>query len=131
MADFLTDEWAALVATSGADLAKIDDLSAVIQFEVTGGPDGKAHAVATIEHGQVATFELGKQRGADCTVIADQSIFAGIFAGDLQPRVAYMRGDIKLTGAYSTVLFGFAPIYQSEEAKRFWLLVTTSTTFNP
>lgn len=129
MADFFTDEWVELVVASGSELEAIDELSAVIQFEITGAPEGKVHAVAAIENGRISSFTLGKQRGTDCGVIVAQKIASQIFAGDLHPRVAYMRGDIKLTGAYATVLFGMGPLYQSEATKRFWQLVTISTTF--
>lgn len=129
MATFLTEEWVDLVTDSARELITIDGISLVIQFEITGGADGKAHAVATIENGQLASFTLGKQRGPDCTVIAPEKIAAQIFAGELQPRVAYMRGDVKLSGSYASVLFGMAPMYEAQETTRFWQSVASSTTF--
>jgi len=130
VADFFTDEWVELVVDAATELDAVDGISLVIQFEVTGGTDGKVHAVATIENGQLASFELGKQRGPDCTVAVTHDVAAQIFAGELHPRVAYMRGDIKLGGSYASVLFGMAPIYQAVGTGRFWQLVRTSTTFS-
>jgi len=131
MATFFTEAWVELVAEAAAELEPIDGLSTVIQFEVTGGDAGKEHAVASIEDGQLASFVLGKQRGAECGVIVDRKIAAEIFSGELNPRVAYMRGDIKLTGAYSTMLFGMNPMYQAAATRRFWQSVAASTTFTP
>lgn len=130
MADFLADDWFAAVLECGAALPARDGMSADLGFEVAGGPGGKKlRASASLADGQLTEFSAGKPSDAACTIVIESGIARDVLIGELDPAVAYMRGDIKVNDAYELVIFDLQPLFASGEWKAFMADVVKTTTF--
>jgi hypothetical protein len=106
MAAFLTEPWLALVRTHGESLPAAPGASLVMQHVVTGAPQGKVHAVLEVRDGQVTAAELGKRADATCTV-----------TWTYKDAGAIVRGDLKVEGDYTTLLFAMRPVLRSDAAR--------------
>lgn len=120
MAEFLSDDWYGLVQSTldehgdaGDDLSDAD-AHLRLQFEIAGTPDGKVRPSAIVHDGRFVRVSSGKVAKPHCKVICDVAIAEAMLAGDLDPNVAYMRGDLKLDGEYARVLYDLRPILRSE-----------------
>jgi hypothetical protein len=118
MAAFLTDPWLALVRSHGASLPATDGASLVMQHVVTGAPQGKVQAVVEVRDGKVTAAELGKRADATCTVTWTYKDAGAIVLGEASLDEAFMRGDLKVEGDYTTLLFGLRPVLRSDEARQ-------------
>jgi putative sterol carrier protein len=117
MPAFLTEPWLALVRTHGESLPAAPGASLVMQHVVTGAPQGKVHAVLEVSDGQVAAAELGKRADATCTVTWTYKDAGAIVRGDASVDEAFMRGDLKVEGDYTTLLFAMRPVLRSDAAR--------------
>lgn len=114
MSDFLSDEWISQVQDVAGDLPKVEGASLALDFEVSGAPAGKVRAHATIDEGQIVEVAPGANKQADCRVVVKAPIALDILKGELDPDVAFMRGDLKLEGAYERPLLELRPLWASE-----------------
>lgn len=137
MADFLTEEWfeAALGAAGGLPKVSGDDTdiagrtSAIINFEVAGAPSGKLRAAAVLADGQLESFSIGKSKEATVDVVISAENAQAVLTGAMDPAVGYMRGDIKLGGAYEIVLFELQPLFGTDAWSAFVADVVSATEF--
>ena len=112
MADFLTEEWFEAVLELGGSLPPYDGWSGEFGFEVAGGPGGKKlRASASLVDGRVAGFSPGKPTDATCAIVIAAETARDVLTGELDPAVAYMRGDIKVNDAYELVVFDLQPLF--------------------
>jgi hypothetical protein len=114
MAAFLTDEWFAMVAEEAASLPSIPGASLVMQHVVAGSPHGKVQAVLELVDGQVVEIRAGKRADASCTVTWNFADALAALRGDVTIDVAFMRGDLKVEGDYTTFLFDLRPVFAGE-----------------
>jgi len=126
---FLTDEWMEMVLVHAASLPQQTDVDADLQVEVAGSPSGKLRITVQFEAGQLTTLAAGANKGAACGIIIAADVAAGVIQGDIDPSVAYMRGDLKLDKAYELVLFDLRPLAATDEWKQFVAAVAADTDF--
>lgn len=126
---FLTDEWMEMVLGHAAGLPKQADVNADLQMEVAGSPSGKLRVTAVVADGQLETLAAGANKGAACGIIIAADVAAGVIRGEIDPSVAYMRGDLKLDKAYELVLFGLRPLTATGEWAKFVAAVAADTDF--
>lgn len=129
MTDFLTEEWFDAALGAAADLPKSDGHNAIINFEVAGAPSGKLRAAAVLTDGQLSSFSIGKSKEATCDITISAENAQAVLLGDMDPAVGYMRGDIKLGGAYELVLFDLQPMLATEGWSAFVASLVNATTF--
>lgn len=113
MATFLSDEWFTALTEAAADI-DAGQVDAVVQFVVSGSPDGKVQFTATIERGRLVSLEAGKVKGATAVVTWKFDDAAAIFGGDLDPDEAFMSGQTKVEGDYLTYLTDLRPFFGRE-----------------
>ena len=98
MSQFLSDEWFSEATATLAALPPAGDASAVLQYAVTGGPDGKVTCHAVIEGGVVTGVALGKADSPDvvATLVFDEAL--AVLKGDHSADTSFMRGAVKIEG---------------------------------
>lgn len=129
-ASFLTEEWFAMALAEAASLPVVDGVDAQLTLEIADAPpEGKKmRATASIENGQLTSFEIGKNAAKQCVVVAPAEMAAAILQG-ADAEVAYMRGDVKLNDAYELVLFNLRPMLATPEWSNFISAVVSKTDF--
>jgi putative sterol carrier protein len=127
MAAFLTDEWFAMVAEEAAALPSVAGADLVMQHVISGSPHGKVQAVLEVHDGRVAEVRAGKRADASCTVTWTYADALAALRGDTTLDVAFMRGDLKVEGDYSTFLLGLRPVFASEAGAKVLAAVRAQT----
>jgi putative sterol carrier protein len=79
-------------------------LSATIQFEISGGPDGNASYHWVLEDGRLDSIGEGPMTGADVTLSMSWDDAVAMHQGVLDPSVAFMQGRMKVAGSMEVVL---------------------------
>jgi len=134
MADFLTEEWFAMVLDSADALPKIDGASFNFDIEVNETPHGKVRAHGRIEEGQLVSLVPGKFKPVDgeqldVSFIGKAKRLAPIVTGDVNPLVAYMRGELKVDGAYEAIVSDLAARADRTAFEAFRVAVAKGTDF--
>lgn len=105
MSEPLSAEWfdAASDALSSADAGIVGapDANAVIEIVVSGGDPSPLSTRWVIEGGRLVAVRVSADDDADADVSAPQKAddLRAVVAGDLDPAVAFMRGDLKPEGS--------------------------------
>ena len=115
MAAFLTDEWFALVVDASASLPSRPGVSAALQCVVASAPAGKLQFVVRVVDGRITEMTMGKSDQVDCTVQCPYALASSLARGEVERDVAYMRGDLKLDGAYAAYVLRLQPLFESAE----------------
>lgn len=87
--------------TEEADPAKIGNLNAVFQFELTGDNGGTFHAV--VADGKAEIVEAPSDN-PNVTIIMDIEDFKKMMAGELNATSAFMSGKLKIKGDMSLAM---------------------------
>lgn len=109
MVKYLSDEWMeqAAAALESADVP--DDAQMVIQYEVSGGGNGKVRYVLDVSNGS-ATIVPGKQADAPVTFTLDYDTAVAVVNGEVSAQVAFMQGRMKLAGDVRVLIDGAAAL---------------------
>lgn len=103
MAELLTDEWIADLATAARSAAVDPEIRLVVQQVVTD-PDGTELAYAVRLADGRASVARGRVDDADITFTQDRETAAAIAAAELSAQAAFMAGRLKVGGNLQTVL---------------------------
>ena len=102
MSQFLSEEWFAEATATLAALPSTGNASAVLQYAISGGPDGKVTCHAVIEGGVVTGIAPGKADSPDvvATLTFDEAfaVLNGVHSTD----TSFMRGAVKIEGDQPT-----------------------------
>ena len=101
-AEWFDDVTAALAAEDSDSAVGAPDASAQIEIVVSGGEPGPLRTRWVVEGGRlVAVRAAAVEDDGDADVSAPQSAddLRAVVAGDLDPAVAFMRGDLKPEGS--------------------------------
>ena len=99
MVAFLSQDWlSALVgATSGVEPA--EGATALVQYAVTGAPEGNAAYYVQYDDGRIVDAGVGKaSTGPDLTFTLTYGDAARLATGELELSAAYMQGSLKAEG---------------------------------
>jgi putative sterol carrier protein len=108
MAQLLSEDWMVAAAEVGAALPETPGVNMTFDVEVSGAPDGKVRCHAVFSEGRVVTLASGKAAKSDITIKAGYDDAAALITGELSPASGFMRGQIKIDGSYTLLVFGFA-----------------------
>ena len=108
MPQLLSEEWIAGAAALGAGLPESPGVNVTFDVEVAGAPDGKVRCYAVFEEGRVIDLSSGKADESDITIKCGYDDALALILGDLSPATGFMRGQIKIDGSYTLLVFGFA-----------------------
>ena len=115
MSAFLSDEWLTEARVALADLPSIDGADGVVQYTVSGAPEGKVQVHVVVRSGRVTSIEPGKHREPDCIVSLAHPEAVALFSGELTPDVAFMSGRVKVEGDHRVWLLDLRPVRASEQ----------------
>ena len=115
MAAFLSDAWMSDYVTAMADLPQLDGCDAVIQYVVSGAPDGKVNFFEVIESGQTTEVTAGKRKDADITITWKYAEAVAEHDGERSVEVAYMAARSKIEGDARRYLIDLLPMRRTEQ----------------
>ena len=114
MTRWLTPEWFDETRAMGSELPGRAGLSARIQFEVTGGPEGDVTCHWVLEDGRPVSSARGASRTPDVTLTMVWDDAEAMQRGDLDPNVAFMQGRMKVAGSMG-VMMALLPVTNTPE----------------
>jgi putative sterol carrier protein len=114
MSAFLSGEWLTEARLALADLPEIDGVNAIVQYTITGAPDGKVQVHVVVRSGRVASIEAGRHDEPDCTVSLAYPEAVALFSGDVTPEVAFMSGRAKVEGDHRVWLLDLRAVRAGE-----------------
>jgi putative sterol carrier protein len=101
---WLSAEWFDQARALVVDQLSHPGLSARIQYEVTGGPDGDVSYYCILEDGRLQSIGGGRVESPDVTITAPGADSAAMQQGDLDPNVAFMQGRMKVSGSMGVMM---------------------------
>jgi predicted lipid carrier protein YhbT len=128
MAKWLTQPWFDETRALVADQPLAPGLTAVLQFEVTGGPDGEVTYHWDFEDGRLAS---GAEGAADAPYVTLTMVWddaTAIQRGDLDPNVAFMQGRLKVAGSMA-VMLALLPTLNTPEHQELRRRIAAATAF--
>ncbi len=114
MTKWLTPEWFDETRAMGTDLPGRAGVSARLQFEITGGPDGDVTYHRVLEDGRLESSGVGAVGTPDVTLTMVWGDAVAMQRGDLDPNVAFMQGRMKVAGSMS-VMMALLPVANTPE----------------
>jgi SCP-2 sterol transfer family protein len=109
--ELLSDEW--LAGLKGRPVGD-ETVSGTFQYLVTGAPGGKVTYWTRVESGTVAESGTGAAPGeADISFEVSHKVLGRLDAGELEPGVAYMQGNLKADGNMTTLFAVLAAAHQA------------------
>lgn len=116
MPKILTQEWLDLQRELSESFPEKPGATAVMQYKVTGGPDGDVVFNTVIENGKMQSNTLGAADEPSFTMTVGYDDFVKITKGDLDANAAFMQGRVKAEGDIGK-LMSLMPLTQSTEYK--------------
>lgn len=128
MTELLSQDWLDLQRDATSGLPVRTGCSAVIGYEITGGPDGTVHFHTTLEDGRIVDSRLGVADDPDFVMLMPRDELVAVVRGDLDPNVGFMQGRIKVTGNIGRML-SVLPVTCSPEWREAAAAVAEQTGF--
>ena len=104
MTKWLSTEWFDRALALASGVPERPGLSARIQQQITGGPEGDVSCYWVLEDGRPTSAAVGTVEPADLVVTMAWADGAALQAGSLDPSVAYMQGRMKVAGPMEVTL---------------------------
>jgi putative sterol carrier protein len=101
---WLSAEWFDQTRGMAMDQPSHTGLSARIQHEISGGPDGDVSYHWILEDGRLQSGAGGTVGGPDVIVTVPWADSVAICQGDLDPNVAFMQGRMKVSGSMGVMM---------------------------
>jgi hypothetical protein len=98
MSQFLSEDWFTEATATLAALPSAGDASAVLQYAISGGPDGKVTCHAVIEGGVVTGIAPGKADSPDVVATLSFDEAFAVLNGVHSTDTSFMRGAVKIEG---------------------------------
>jgi putative sterol carrier protein len=111
---WLTEEWFDETRAMAAQEPVDPGLSARIQCQISGGPDGEVTCHEVFDDGHLVSRGLGAVKGPDVTLSVAWGDAVAMQRGDLDPNVAFMRGALKVAGSMG-VMLSLLPVAHTPE----------------
>lgn len=114
MTKWLSTEWFDQTRTMAADQPERPGLSARIQYEITGGPEGDVSYFWILEDGRLQSSAAGTVDAPDVTLTIVWDDAAAMQRGEMDPNVAFMQGRMKVAGSMG-VMMALLPVTNTPE----------------
>jgi len=128
MAKWLTQPWFDETRAMVADRPLAPGLTAVLQFDVTGGPEGEVIYHWDLEDGRLVSGAEGSADDPDVTLTMGWADAAAVQRGDLDPNVAFMQGRMKVAGSMAVTL-ALLPAVNTPEHQDLRRQIAAATSF--
>ena len=114
MTKWLTAEWFEETRAMAGDQPERPGLTARIQYEVTGGPDGDVAYFWELRNGRLESGALGAIDQPDVTLTTGWNDAVAMQRGEMDPNVAFMQGRMKVAGSMG-VMMALLPVTNTPE----------------
>jgi putative sterol carrier protein len=114
MTKWLSTEWFDQTRTMAADQPERPGLSARIQYQITGGPEGDVSYFWILEDGHLRSSATGTVDAPDVTLTIVWDDAAAMQRGEIDPNVAFMQGRMKVAGSMG-VMMALLPVTNTPE----------------
>jgi putative sterol carrier protein len=114
MTKWLSTEWFDQTRSMAADQPERPGLSARIQYEITGGPEGDVSYFWILEDGRLRSSAAGSVDAPDVTLTIVWDDAAAMQRGEMDPNVAFMQGRMKVAGSMG-VMMALLPVTNTPE----------------
>lgn len=104
MSKWLSDEWFTETRALWSAQPLSPELSARMQYEITGGPDGGFSYHWVLENGRLVDSGGGAIASPDVTVTLTWDDALAVHRGELDPNVAFMQGRMKVAGSMAVMM---------------------------
>jgi putative sterol carrier protein len=104
VAKWLSAEWFSQVRALTVGQPDRPGLTARIQYEITGGPDGDAAYYWVLDDGKLLDSAAGTIESPDVTVTMVWDDAVAVHKGELDPNVAFMQGRMKVAGSMGVMM---------------------------
>jgi putative sterol carrier protein len=111
---WLSTEWFDQTREMASDQPERPGLSAHIQYEITGGPDGSFSYFWRLVDGRLEASGPGTIEDPDVTLTMAWDDAVSVHRGDLDPNVAFMQGRMKVAGSMG-VMMALLPVTNTTE----------------
>jgi len=128
MAKFLSQEYMDLQKKLSESQPERPGTTAVMQYVVTGGPEGDIKYYWVLEDGKLLDASLGNKDDAEVTLTQTYEDATKIAKGELDPNAAFMQGKIKVTGNMQK-LMQLMPLTNAPEYKELQKDLRSQTEF--
>jgi putative sterol carrier protein len=128
MAKYLSQEWLDLFKELAQEFPPRPGASAVMQYVITGTPEGDVKYVQTIEDGKMTGSKLGEDEKSEFTLSMAYDDAVKIQKAELDANTAFMQGKLKVTGNLGK-LMTLMPLTQSAEYKAIQAKLSDQTEF--
>jgi putative sterol carrier protein len=125
---WLSAEWFDQTRAMAADQPEHLGLSARIQYEMTGGPDGEVSYYWILEDGRLEASAAGTIDAPDVTLTLPWDDAVAMQRGELDPNVAFMQGRMKVAGSMG-VMMALLPVTNTPEYQELRRRITDVTEF--
>jgi putative sterol carrier protein len=129
MAKYLTQEWLDVQKDLAQEFPERAGATAVMQYVVTGAPEGDVKYYWKIENGKVLESQIGEADDAEFTLTLSYDDAKKIQKGELDANAAFMQGRLKVTGNMGK-LMALMPLTQSPEYKKIQSDLAEQTEFD-
>ena len=104
MSGVLSPDWCASVSSALADVEPGPGGSGVVEVVVTGGEPARQSAVLVIDAGRLTAISVdGSGPESEVAIPQSRADFEAMVRGELDPAIAFMRGDLKPDGSSRAV----------------------------
>ncbi len=111
---WLSAEWFDQTRAMAVDQPVHSGVSARIQYEITGGPQGDVSYYWVLEDGRLQSSASGAIDAPDVTVTIPWGDAVAMHQGGLDPNVAFMQGRMKVAGSMG-VMMALLPVTNTPE----------------
>jgi putative sterol carrier protein len=101
---WLSAEWFDQTRAMAADQPEHPGLSARIQYEITGGPEGDVSYFWILEDGRLVASATGTVDDPEVTLTLVWDDATAMQRGELDPNVAFMQGRMKVAGSMGIIM---------------------------
>ena len=109
MPAMFTDEWYEMVLDRAGSLPTVEGVSFIFDAEISETAEGKVRAHGRVVDGRLTELAPGKFTSphgetSDVQFVGKAKRIEPVIRGDVDPLVAYMRGELKIDDAYERVI---------------------------
>lgn len=104
--NYFDEEWLVAASAALAGLDAVDGADLVVDYVVSGAPDGKTTIAVRFVDGRVESVGLGRSTDVEVTISLSFDTAVAVLESRLSTDAAFMNGSLKVEGDYPSWLLG-------------------------
>ncbi len=128
MIKWLSTEWFETTLAMAADQPERPGLSARMQYELLGGPEGDVSYFRVVENGRVVANGSGRVDDPEVILTMSWDDGKAMQQGTLDSNVAFMQGRMKVAGSMGTMM-ALLPVTNTAEFRALRQRIAAITEF--